>query len=191
MTDKPTLRKTLRSARRHYCAAMAETDRRRAFSVMPSVMVPLLAERPVVAGYVAIGAECEVMKLLGQANAAGCTLALPHFTDRDATMTFRAWSQGDPLSPAPFGGGQPNDDAAIIEPSLLLLPLIGFDRSGNRLGQGGGHYDRALKLLPAAVTIGIGWSVQEVDHLPVEPWDVPLTHILTEREWIKPMRNAI
>ena len=50
----------------------------------------------------------------------------------------------------------------------------------------GGGQERGLETLPDAVTIGLAWSVQEAEHLPREPWDVPLTHILTEREWITP-----
>jgi 5-formyltetrahydrofolate cyclo-ligase len=52
------------------------------------------------------------------------------------------------------------------------------------LGQGGGHYDRALSLLGQAITVGIAWSIQEIDFLPADPWDMPLNHILTEKEWI-------
>ncbi|WP_420605358.1 5-formyltetrahydrofolate cyclo-ligase [Novosphingopyxis sp.] len=190
MMGKPTLRRMLRAARRDYCAAMAEADRRRAFSVMPSVMMPLFAARPTVAGYVSVGDECDPAALLGHAHEMGCEIALPWFEGRAAPMQFRRWVPGEPLAPAPFGGGQPSGDAALAKPSLLLLPLIGFDRLGNRLGQGGGHYDRALERHPASVTIGLGWSVQGLERVPAETWDVPLTHILTEREWITPMKAA-
>ena len=188
MTDKPTLRQELRAARRDYLAAITPADRARAFRVLPSPMTPLFADRPTVAGYAAIGEECDVTELLELIAERGCPLALPWFADRAAPMRFKAWMPGAPLAPAPFGGGQPADDAPDVDPQLLLVPLIGFDRGGNRLGQGGGHYDRALARLPGATRIGIAWSAQEAETLPADPWDLVLDHILTEREWITPMK---
>ena len=55
-----------------------------------------------------------------------------------------------------------------------------------RLGQGAGFYDRAFARLPAALRIGLAWSVQEVDILPADPWDAPLHAVVTEKEWIEP-----
>ena len=186
MTDKPSLRRDYREKRRAYCDAMRPLDRTRAFSVLPSVMTPLLAQQPVVAGYSAIGAEADPARLLAAVSAQNCPIALPWFANREAPMTFQRWMPGEPLEEAPFGGGQPSADSPELTPSLLILPLVAFDRSGTRLGQGGGHYDRALEGLPNAVTIGLAWSAQEAAELPREPWDIPLTHILTEREWITP-----
>jgi 5-formyltetrahydrofolate cyclo-ligase len=65
-----------------------------------------------------------------------------------------------------------------------MSPLVGFDRSGNRLGQGGGFYDRAFAAFPSARRIGIAWSVQEVDMLPVDSWDEQLHSVITEHERI-------
>ena len=75
-------------------------------------------------------------------------------------------------------------DLAELTPDIVLTPLVGFDRRGTRLGQGAGHYDRAFAAHPAAWRVGIAWSVQEVDALPADAWDVPLHAIATEREWI-------
>lgn len=187
--DKPSLRRELRRERRDYVARMSQADRRRAFFVMPGVAAPLFADRPVVAGYAAIGDECDVAALLARIQALGCRIALPWFAARGAAMQFRLWNVDEPLAEAPFGGGQPHAQSPIVAPQLLLLPLVGFDRQGNRLGQGGGHYDRALERLPGAVSIGVGWSAQEAESLPADSWDVPLDHILTEREWITPMNE--
>ncbi|WP_187336276.1 5-formyltetrahydrofolate cyclo-ligase [Novosphingopyxis iocasae] len=186
MTDKPSLRRHFREKRRAYCDAMRPADRARAFSVPPSVMTPLLSDQPVVAGYCAIGREADPARLLRAAEARNCPIALPWFADREAPMLFRQWKAGEPLHEAPFGGGQPAPDSPELTPSLLILPLVAFDRSGTRLGHGGGHYDRALEGLPDAVTVGLAWSAQEAAELPRERWDIPLTHILTEREWITP-----
>ncbi len=190
MMDKPAQRRALRAARGGYLAAISPADRARAFHVLPSPMTPLFSDRPAVAGYVAVGDECDAMALLELIAERGCPVALPWFADQGAAMHFKIWTPGQPLAPAPFGGGQPADTAADVDPQLLLLPLIGFTRAGQRLGQGGGHYDRALARLPDAVAVGVAWSAQEAAALPVDPWDVPLDHILTEREWITPMKAS-
>lgn len=190
MMNKTSLRRHLRDVRRAYVARMSATDRARTFSILPSPIKPLFAHRPVVAGYAAVAGECNVMTLLGQIDALGCPVALPWFANRSAPMQFKLWMPGTALSPAPFGGGQPEDAAQTVDPAVLLMPLIGFDRAGNRLGQGGGHYDRLLAQHADAVAVGVGWSVQEVTEIPTDPWDIPLDHILTEREWITPMKAS-
>jgi 5-formyltetrahydrofolate cyclo-ligase len=73
-----------------------------------------------------------------------------------------------------------------VAPDLILTPLVAFDRSLARLGQGAGHYDRAFARYPLARRIGVAFSVQEVERLPTDAWDVPLHAIVTEREWIAP-----
>jgi 5-formyltetrahydrofolate cyclo-ligase len=101
-------------------------------------------------------------------------------------MRFRVHRPGEALAAGPFAAGQPSESAPAVAPDLVLVPLVGFDRAGNRLGQGGGHYDRALAALPTARAVGLAWSIQEVPALPVETWDQPLDAIWTERELIVP-----
>ena len=75
-------------------------------------------------------------------------------------------------------------DSDEIAPDAIMSPLIGFDREGNRLGQGGGFYDRAFARYASARRIGLAWSVQESDTLPVDSWDQRLHAVVTERERI-------
>lgn len=87
----------------------------------------------------------------------------------------------------------PASDAREALPSILFVPLLAFDRSGTRLGQGGGHYDRAIAALRAVAAragwaltiIGLGWAEQEMGGLPRDPWDEPLDAVLTQKEWIE------
>jgi 5-formyltetrahydrofolate cyclo-ligase len=137
-----------------------------------------------VAGYVALGSEVDPTPLLKKAAEKGCILALPFLTNRAAPMEFRSWREGEPLESAEYGFLQPLATAAPAAPDVIIVPLTGFDRAMNRLGQGAGHYDRIFPQFPAARRIGLGWSVQEVAALPADPWDVPLDMILTERELI-------
>jgi 5-formyltetrahydrofolate cyclo-ligase len=82
---------------------------------------------------------------------------------------------------------EPRREAPAVDPDLLFVPLLAFDRRGHRIGYGAGHYDRTLKRLRAAGPIhavGVAYSVCEVAAVPDEPHDEPLDFILTEREWI-------
>lgn len=139
-----------------------------------------------VASYIPVGGEADPAPLTRAARQAGCRLVLPHVLDRATPLRFLAWASGVTLDPGPFGLSQTPADAPELAPDIILSPLVGFDRSGNRLGQGAGHYDRAFAQHPQAWRVGIAWSVQEVDALTPDPWDVPLHAIATEKEWIVP-----
>lgn len=138
----------------------------------------------VVAAYVPIAGEIDPAPLIDAAIQAGCRIALPHVVDRPRPIRFLA--ADGPLVAGPFGLTQPPVDAEPLDPALILAPLVAFDRQGNRLGWGAGHYDRAFAAHPHAWRVGVAWSVQEVEALPADPWDVPLHAVVTEQEWIEP-----
>lgn len=176
--DKPALRRTLRAGR---------TAFRPAGPILVSdAFGARLASGLVVASYAPIGDEADPSPLVRTAAGAGCRLALPHVVDRATPLRFLSWSDEIALATGPFGLSQPADSAAEVVPDIILTPMLGFDRGGNRIGQGAGHYDRAFAAHPHAWRIGVAWSVQEVAALQPDPWDVPLHAIATEREWIVP-----
>jgi len=146
-------------------------------------LVERLADHIVVAAYVAHGDEPDVLPMFADLAEAG-VLVLPHHAGRVAEMGFRRWKPGDSLVTGPWGTQQPQDEALPTEPHVIFCPLVGFDRAGGRVGQGGGHYDRYFAVHPAALRIGIGWSVQEIDATPRESTDIALDAILTEQELI-------
>jgi 5-formyltetrahydrofolate cyclo-ligase len=115
----------------------------------------------------------------------GKTLALPRVIDRLGSMDFLAWTPEDQLHPGLYGTHHPEPSGPAVAPDAIIAPLLGFDRAMNRLGQGGGYYDRAFARFPDALRIGLAWSVQEQDALPADPWDLPLDIILTEIELIE------
>lgn len=80
---------------------------------------------------------------------------------------------------------EPDRDCPVVEPDLIIAPILAFDRSFGRLGQGGGHYDRAFEKYPHATRIGLAWSVQETDNIPMQPHDMSLNMIVTESEIIQ------
>lgn len=178
MTDKLALRARLRAARDGFA--------RDAAIAVPDDFAARLASRPVVASYIPIGSEADPAPFVAAARTAGCTIALPHVTTRAAPFRFLVWDEAITLGDGPFGLRQPDATADEIQPDIILTPLLGFDLRGNRLGQGAGHYDRAFAAHPAAWRVGIAWSVQQVDTLAPDPWDVPLHAIATESDWIVP-----
>lgn len=138
---------------------------------------------PTVALYLPIGSEIDPKPLMGKLVAAGAKLALP-CVQEDGSMVYRAYTRGDMLEQRPFGLLEPNPEVPEVHPTLVITPLLGFDRNGNRLGYGKGHYDRALTRLRAQGRVfvcGLAYFGQEVEEVPAEPHDVPLDWVMTER----------
>ena len=138
---------------------------------------------PTVALYLPIGSEIDPKPLMGKLVAAGAKLALPCVQD-DGSMVYRAYTRGDMLEQRPFGLLEPNPEVPEVNPTLVITPLLGFDRNGNRLGYGKGHYDCALTRLREQGRVfvcGLAYFGQEVEEIPAEPHDVPLDWVMTER----------
>ena len=138
---------------------------------------------PTVAVYMPIGSEIDPRPLLGKLVAAGAKLALPCVLD-DGSMIYRHYTRGDPLEKRAFGLLEPFHEVPEVFPTLILTPLLAYDRNGNRLGYGKGHYDRAIARLreqSRAFVCGLAFHGQEVEAVPAEPHDVPLDWVMTER----------
>ncbi|MFZ5727086.1 MAG: 5-formyltetrahydrofolate cyclo-ligase, partial [Pseudomonadota bacterium] len=166
-----------------FVASLDRMAKLAAFRALPAPLAERLADHAVVGAYVAHGDEPDILPMLADLAATGA-LALPHHAGRAAEMRFRRWCPGESLVTGPWGTRQPDDGAPLAEPHAIFCPLVGFDRRGGRIGQGGGHYDRYFAAHPAALRIGIGWSVQEIDDCPRESTDIALDAILTEQELI-------
>lgn len=181
--QKRKLREKLRFRRKHFAANLGGMAQLAAFRVLPAPLAALLADHAVVGAYVAWGDEPDVLPMFADLAVAGA-LALPHHAARIDTMSFRRWQTGEALLKGPWSTRQPADNASAAAPDLIFCPLVGFDRQGGRIGQGGGHYDRYFAAHPVALRIGVGWSVQEIDAVPRESTDMALDAILTEQEFI-------
>ncbi len=144
----------------------------------------LLNGQPVVAGYQPLGSEVDPGPLLARAAGKGCQTALPFIAGRTDDMEFRHWNMGDSLEKGVFGFRQPLVCAKGAIPTLLIVPLLGFDRNMNRIGQGAGHYDRYFSRNINAIRIGLSYSSQELPSVPIDRWDAPMDAILTENGWI-------
>jgi 5-formyltetrahydrofolate cyclo-ligase len=144
--------------------------------------VPLPPEATVSA-YWPMGAELDPRPLMLALHERGHRVCLPVVVRRGAPLLFRAWTPATVLGPNVFGASAPPPEAPAVRPDVLLVPLLGFDAEGWRLGYGGGYYDRSLQALRAsgaALAVGFGYAAQEVERLPREPFDERLDWIVTE-----------
>ena len=176
--DKQTLRTRMRADR------TAFAGRTQAEIIVPPAFLDRLDHGLTVASYVPQRGEADPSPLARAAVEAGCAIVLPHVTDRATPLRFLAWDTEAALVSGPFGLHQPAESADERRPDIILTPLVAFDAALNRLGQGAGHYDRAFAAFPDAWRVGVAWSMQAVETLPADPWDMPLHAIATERGWI-------
>lgn len=178
--DKTALRAELKILREELSARDPDADDKLA-DKFPMKLLDRYG--PVVSAYWPIGSEMDPRALMTRLKQAGAELALPR-VEEDGHMSFRAWAPGNELEARPFGLQEPPATAPRVTPTLILAPLLGFDRHGNRLGYGKGHYDRAISQLRENGRVficGLGFHGQEVGQLPAEPHDIPLDWVVTER----------
>lgn len=136
-----------------------------------------------VSAYHPIDAELDCLPLMARLAGAGHATALPVIARRGERLVFRRWAPGEPLAEGRGGIPIPAADAPVVEPQVLLVPLLAFDRRGYRLGYGGGYYDRTLTALRRQgpiLAIGFAFAAQEVPAVPNLDYDARLDWVLTE-----------
>lgn len=174
LADKVTLRRIARERRSDFVNSLNREDKGRLEQQLADVLAPLTAKSRITGGYCPLPSEVSPLPALDAAAARGATVAFPAFADHQSNFRFLA---GDPVEAGPWACFQPPLDSPEVFPDLVLVPLVGIDRHGTRLGQGKGHYDQVLGSLRehGALLIGLGWQAQLLDEvIPVDPWDVPL-----------------
>jgi 5-formyltetrahydrofolate cyclo-ligase len=109
----------------------------------------------------------------------GARTALPVVVQRRAPLEFRSWAPGTATLPGVFG--LPVPQSAAVIPDVLLMPPVGFDREGYRLGYGGGYFDRTLAVLhPQPLKIGLAREMSRMETIRPQPHDVPMDFVITE-----------
>lgn len=171
---KAAARKLARSKRAGL--ANAEAPARLAEALLAHYPPPAGA---IIAGYWPMGDEMDPRPLMLALATRGHALALPVTPPRGQPLAFRAWAPGTALRAGPMGTSEPVAGEEL-RPDILLVPLLAFDRTGRRLGYGGGYYDRTLAALPGAKAIGIAYAGQEMPEVPAGPQDFRLPLIATE-----------
>ncbi len=159
-------------------------------SALASHLESFLADYPpgCLSGYWPQGMELDPRPAMERLFARGWALALPVVECVNKPLLFRRWCPNDTLVHAVFST-EPRPDAPLCDPDIILVPLLAFDRAGQRLGQGGGFYDRTLDERPHSLAIGIAFSGQAcpvepedpLSLLPIGPYDKPLSVIVTEQ----------
>ncbi len=144
----------------------------------------------VFACYLPSDGEIDTRPLILSSLGKGKRLTLPVVDRRvHGRMRFAEWAPGMPTTTSDFGIREPlRADRRYVAPGTLdviLLPLVAFDPCGNRLGMGGGYYDRCFSFLSGRpnrrpVLIGVAYEVQKVEKLDTQPWDIPLSWVITE-----------
>ncbi|HEY0853951.1 MAG TPA: 5-formyltetrahydrofolate cyclo-ligase [Devosia sp.] len=135
----------------------------------------------VVAAYWPIRDELDVKPVLTRLMDDGQPVCLPVVVGDGLPLELRLWQPGTALYPSGFGTLAPDELAPVVEPDVILMPLLGFDKHGTRLGYGGGYYDRTLSRISTKPTlVGFAFALQEFDHIPRDSHDVPLDAVVTE-----------
>ena len=141
----------------------------------------------IVSGFMPLKSEINPIPLMRKLAAAGTRLALPVVCGCGKPLLMRAFDFGDPLASGVWGIREPQPAAPEVMPDVLLVPLLAFDRVGNRIGYGAGYYDLTIASLRAqrsVLAVGISFAAQEIAQVPATARDARLDLVLTEREVI-------
>lgn len=136
-----------------------------------------------VAGYWPLKGEIDLLPLLIHLEKLGSNCLLPVLQGVGQPLSFHRWRTGDRLWKSELGVFEPSSNQPSAIPNYLIVPLLAFDVQGNRLGYGGGYYDRTLAYLRGKrkfQAIGVGFTFQQVDDVPVEEFDERVDAIVTE-----------
>ena len=174
----------LRSSARAVRAAIGLAERIEAAQATAAHFFDAVALAPdqTVAGYWRIKDEMDCQPILVRLMDSGQPVCLPVVLGDGQPLDLRLWEQGAALYEAGFGTLAPSELAPRVEPDLIIMPLLGFDATGTRLGYGGGYYDRTLEHLSRRPRlVGLAFAAQELPAIPREPHDIPLDLVVTER----------
>jgi 5-formyltetrahydrofolate cyclo-ligase len=141
----------------------------------------------IIAAYVPLRDELNISPFTRWLCAQGYRLCLPTIRQQSRELIFRQWQPGDDMLPHPrYQIQEPLPHAPPCMPDLVLVPLLGFDLSGQRMGYGGGYYDATLQALRMQnsnlLAIGCAYALQQCEPLPTAPHDQPLDRVITEEQ---------
>ena len=137
----------------------------------------------IIGGYYPYNHEIDPFKILDKFEILNYKISLPKI-GKNSEMDFFYWSRKDPLKVNKYGIPEPISEK-VVYPNILFVPLVAFDKNFNRIGYGGGFYDRyinKIKKIKKIVTIGLAYSFQKVKEIPVKKHDIRLDFIVTNKE---------
>jgi 5-formyltetrahydrofolate cyclo-ligase len=173
--------------------AMPARSRQLAAEAIAARVFPLaIAPGTILSGFMPLKSEINPLPLMRKLVDNGARLALPVVAGRGKPLIMRSWQWGEPLVSGVWGIREPGPTGPELQPDLLLVPLLAFDRRGYRIGYGAGYYDLTIAQLRARkpiAAIGIAFAAQEIETVPKTAFDARLDLVLTENETID-LRNA-
>ncbi len=179
MPDKPQLRRTLKERRR----AIDHATKRAWDDRIGARVLAWWQANPggALAVYWPLAGEPDLRPAYAELADAGVRLALPVVLARDTALGFAEWVPGEPTVADSLGVAVPAQLRMVERPDALLVPCLGFDARGYRLGYGGGFYDRTLAADPRPRTLGIAYACQRAA-FEIGEYDIALDQIITERD---------
>jgi len=197
MTGSADLKRAKRAVRRQVLAlreAMPEEERIDASGAVAErfLGLPEVTRASTVMAFWSFGSEVDTQPILSSLASTRATVVLPRIVD--GRLEPRSWAPGDPVETSWFGAAEPTA-GDVVDPAkidVVAVPGVAFDRTGARVGYGGGFYDRFLpSLRPDALRVAIGFSCQLLDDpLPVASFDLPVDLVVTERETLRTGRDG-
>ena len=189
MTDLIDIKKSARAEAKARRKAAKAADPDAAGAAMAHFLKNIaIGPEAVVSAYRPIFSELDVSPLMLALHERGVPLCVPVIDGADMPLSFRVWTPDSAMIVGAFGAEIPENPVETV-PTLLIAPMLSFDRRIYRLGYGGGFYDRTLEKLRAergAVAVGYAYAAQEVAEVPIEPTDQRLEAVVTEAGVIRP-----
>ena len=173
---KSKLRKKILKVRQQFNTKNIQID----FNQIIKILKKEKISNKIIGGYYPINFEIDDLALLKKFQKNKFNISLP-VIKKNFQMDFYSWSFSEPLKINRYGIPEP-EKKNIVYPDVLLIPLVAFDKNLNRLGYGGGYYDRLIKKLSKKkniIKIGLAFSTQEIDKVPINVYDQKLDYIVT------------
>ena len=182
---KARLRRAALNARRIVHGERAASA---ASALSERLLADLRGADKLIAGYWPLGDEIDCRLALENYAVKDVRVALPVVAGQGQVLVFRRWTPGESLEAGPFGTSHPLASAPVCSPDVLLIPLVAFDKIGQRLGYGAGYYDRTLAELRASghqvLAIGVGYDEQEIESIPAGRHDERMDAVVTDKRTI-------
>jgi len=179
---KSKLRKRILKAREKFNIKNIQID----FNQIIKILKKEKISKKIIGGYYPVNFEIDDLALLREFKKNRFKISLP-VIKKNFQMDFYTWSFSEPLKINRYGIPEP-ESKNIVYPDVLLIPLVAFDKNLNRLGYGGGYYDRLIKRLSKKkkiIKIGLAFSLQEIDKVPINVYDQKLDYIVTNKYIVK------
>ena len=180
--SKSKLRKKIFKIRQKITERNVQID----FNQIIKILKKEKIDKKIIGGYYPVNFEVDDLTLLKRLEKSKYTICLPVIKD-NFQMDFYKWSFSDPLKINKYGIPEP-ETKSIAYPDILLIPLLAFDKNLNRLGYGGGYYDRLIEKFEKTkkiIKIGLAFSIQKIDKVPINKYDKKLDYIVTNKYIIK------